>query len=67
LLRGRQERHSMAVEDFGLSRDDNGLEFVAFRGNPTKTRGGSLHTKRRQQLPEMFAIGDDTYPVAFYK
>jgi len=57
----------MAVEDFELSRDDNGLEFVAFRGNPTKTREGSLHIKQRKQLPKMFAIGDDTCPVAFYK
>lgn len=55
----------MAVEDLELSHDDNGLEFLLFRKNPTKTRQGGLHIKRRQQLQKMFATGDDRCPVAF--
>lgn len=51
---------------FRLSRDDNGLEFVAFRENATKTRQEGLHIKRRQQLPRMFATGKERCPVAFY-
>ena len=57
-LRGRQEHHTMAVEDFEFGKDDNGVEYITYRENPTKTRQGALHITRRQQLPKMFATGD---------
>lgn len=66
-LRGRQEHHTMAVEDFGFGEDDNGVEYVTFKENPTKTRQGGLHITRRPQLPKMFATGDERCPVSLFK
>ncbi|CAH3154921.1 unnamed protein product, partial [Porites lobata] len=54
-LRGCQEHHDMYVEDFAFSTDDNGIEFVTYEENPTKTRQGGLRKKRRVVQPKMFA------------
>lgn len=67
VLRGRQEHHSMNVEDFNLCRDDRGIEYVTFKENPTKTRQGGLNSKRRQVLPKMFAAGGPRCPVGLFK
>ena len=66
-LRGRQEHHSMSVEDFKLCKDDCGTEYVIFNENPTKTRQGGLNTKRRLVLPKMFATVGPRCPVALFK
>ena len=34
-LRGRQEHHSMKVEDFSFGLDENNMEYVEFIENPT--------------------------------
>ena len=67
VLRGRQEHHSMNVEDFNLCREDRGIEYVTFKENPTKTRQGGLNSKRRQVLPKMFAAGVPRCPVGLFK
>jgi len=46
-LRGCQEHYTMNVEDFTLSKDDNGNEFVTFAENPTKTWQGCSRVKLR--------------------
>ena len=51
-LRGCQEHHDMYVEDFAFSTDDNGIEFVTYEENPTKTRQGGLRKKRRVVQPK---------------
>ena len=62
-VKGRQEHHSMNVEDFNLCRDE-----VTFKENPTKTRqGDGLNSKRRQVLPKMFAAGGPRCPVGLFK
>jgi hypothetical protein len=66
-LRGRQEHHTMAVEDFEFGEDDNGIAYVSFKENPTKTRQGGLHITRRQQLPKMFATDEKRCPVSLFK
>ena len=66
-LWGRQEHHSMNVEDFNLCRDDRGIEYITFKENPTKTRQGGLNSKRRQVLPKMFAAGCPRCPVGLFK
>ena len=66
-LRGRQEHHTMAVEDFEFGEDDNGIAYVSFRENPTKTRQVGLHITRRQQLPKMFATGEKRCPISLFK
>ena len=62
-LRGRQEHHSMEVEDFAFCVDDCGTEYITFKEHPTKTRQGGLNTKRRSVLPKMFASGGPRCPV----
>ena len=66
-MRGRQEHHSMKVEDFSFCVDDNGTEYVTFKENPMKTRQGGLNTKHRSVLPKMFATGDLRCPVQLLK
>ena len=66
-LRGCQEHHDMYVEDFAFSTDDNGIEFVTYEENPTKTRQGGLRKKRRVVQPKMFATGGQRCPVKLFK
>ena len=66
-LRGRQEHHSMKLEDFQLCKDDNGVEFVQFTEGITKTRQGGLHQKHRDFQPRMFAVGGERCPVSLFK
>ena len=58
-LRGRQEHHRMRLEDFGIMKGDDGLEFVEFAEGPTKTRPGGLNAKPRQIQPKMFQTGGE--------
>ena len=66
-LRGRQEHHSMTVEEFTFHKDDNGVEYITFNENPTKTRQGGLKVKRRPVLPKMFATGGLRCPVRLFR
>ena len=66
-LRGRQEHHSMTVQDFSFGLDENKTEYVEFIENPTKTRQSGLSAKPRSFLSKMFATVDDTCPVAIFK
>lgn len=66
-LRGRQEHHSMKVEDFSFGLDENNTEYVEFIEKPTKTRRSGLSAKPRSFLPKMFATGGDRYPVTIFK
>jgi hypothetical protein len=66
-LRGRQEHHQMKMNDFRISRDDNGIEYVEFAEGPTKTRQSGLNTKQRSFQPRMFATGTDRCPVELFK
>ena len=66
-LRGCQEHHDMYVEDFSFSKDDNGVEYITYEENPTKTRQGGLRKKRRVVQPKMFATGGPRCPVKLLK
>ncbi|CAH3031546.1 unnamed protein product [Pocillopora meandrina] len=66
-LRGRQEHHSMEVENFSFCVDDSGTEYVTLKENPTKTRQRGLNTKHRSVLPKMFATGVQRCPVELLK
>ena len=62
-LRGRQEHHSMKVEDFSFGLDENNMEHVEFIENPTKTRQSGLSAKPRSFLPKMFATEMEDVPL----
>ena len=66
-LRGCQEHHDMYVEDFSFSKDDNGVEYITYEENPTKTRQGGLRKKRRVVQLRMFASGGPICPVKLLK
>jgi len=51
-LRGCQEHHDMYVEDFSFSKDDNGVEYITYEENPTKTRQGGLRKKKKSGSAE---------------
>ena len=55
----------MANFEYGVS-DDGTTEFVVFHEDPTKTRGSSLHPKKRDGIPKMFATGGKRCPVKLY-
>ena len=57
----------MFVEDFSFSKDDNGVEYVTYEENPTKTRQGGLRKKRRVIQPKMFATDGPRCPVKLLK
>ena len=65
-LRGCQEHCTMRVEDFILH-NENGVEYVEFKENPTKTRQGGLKPKQRATNPKMFSIGGEKCPVRLFK
>jgi hypothetical protein len=66
-LRGRQEHHSMKVDDFAVRKDDDDQEYVEFAEGMTKTRGGGLSKKSRDFSPKMFATGGERCPVSLMK
>ena len=66
-LRGRQDHHSMTVEDFSFGLDENNKEYVEFIENPTKTRQSGLSAKPRSFHPKMFATGGYKCPVTIFK
>lgn len=66
-LRGRQEHHTMKVEDFTFRTDDRGTEYVTFAEGITKTRQSGLHEKHRLTIPKMFATNTDRCPVQIFK
>ena len=49
-LRGRQEHHSMRVEDFSFRQDETGASQVVYAEGITKTRQSCLHQKSRLKL-----------------
>jgi len=66
-LRGRPEHHDMYVEDFSFSKDDNGVDYITYEENPTKTRQGGLRKKRRVVQPKMFSTGGPRCPIKLLK
>ena len=42
----------MYVEDFSFSKDDNGVEYITYEENPTKTRQGGLRKKKKSGSAE---------------
>ncbi|KAK3728727.1 hypothetical protein QZH41_002652 [Actinostola sp. cb2023] len=57
----------MKVEDFQFGRDENGIKYVQFVENPTKTRHDGLKAKPRSYMPKMFATGENNCPVALFE
>ena len=50
-----------------FSKDDNGVEYITYEENPTKTRQGGLRKKGRVVQPKIFATGGPRCPVKLLK
>ena len=66
-LRGRQEHVVMTVENFRFRQDDEGIEFIEFLEDPTKTRPSGLTCRSRVTCPKMFATSSANCPVQLFK
>ena len=66
-LRGRQEHHSMQVEDFVFQKDDDKNEFLTFAEGVTKTRQSGLKEHQRLVQPKMFETKLARCPIALYR
>jgi len=42
----------MYVEDFSFSKDGNGVEYITYEENPTKTRQAGLRKKKKSGSAE---------------
>ena len=51
-LPGRQEHHSMRVEDFSFQKNETGASYIVYAEGMAKTRQSGLHQKSRLQLPK---------------
>ena len=66
-LQGRQEHHSMRVEDFFFRKDETGASYIVYTERITKTRQDGLHQKSRLQLPKMFETQTERCPVKLFQ
>ncbi len=66
-LRGCQEHTTMRVEDFVEKVSRDGVPFIEFQEDPTKTRGGGLKCKQRTTKTKMFASGGSRCPVKLFR
>ena len=67
-LRGRQEHHTMNVEDFVIiSSTEGGTKYVAFKEGPAKIRQGGLRIVHRAAEPKMFATRGDRCLVMLFE
>lgn len=67
-FRGRQEHKIAEINEFHFGTDENKVEFIEYNDcKPTKTRPGSLRSKRRPQRPRMYATGTDRCPIAIFQ
>ena len=58
VLRGRQEHHSLMLEDLKSHTDDNGKRYYILSVKRTKTGQGILTKKDRKTSPKLFEIDD---------
>ena len=66
-MRGRQEHHTMKIDDFETNIDDTGVKYFTFAEKRTKTRNTGLKPSVRQSIPKMFATGGEKCIVQIFK
>ena len=66
-MRGRQEHHTMKIDDFETNINDTGVEYFTFAEKRTKTRNTGMKPSVRQSIPTMFATGGGKCIVQIFK
>ena len=65
-LRGREEHHSLKIEQFCLEIDENGRRYISYMEGLTKTRNKGLNFKPHLISPKMYENKTERCPVAFF-
>ena len=65
-MRGREEHHSLKMEQFRLEIDENGRRYISYTEGLSKTRNKGLNFKPRLISPKMYENKTERCPVAFF-
>ena len=65
-MRGREEHHSLKIEQFRLEIDENGRRYISYTEGLTRTRNKGLNSKPRLIFPKMYENKTERCPVAFF-
>ena len=65
-MRGREEHHSLKIEQFRLEIDENGRCYISYTEGLSKTRNKGLNFKPRLISPKMHENKTERCPVAFF-
>ena len=65
-MRGREEHHSLKMEQFCLETDENGRPYISYTEGLSKTRNKGLNFKPRLISPKMYENKTERCPVAFF-
>ena len=61
-MRGREEHHSVEIEQFHLESDENGRCYISYTEGLSKTRNKGLNFKPRLMSPKMYENKTERYP-----
>ena len=65
-MRGREEHHSLKMEQFRLEIDENGRRYISYTEGLSKTRNKGLNFKPRLISPKMYENKTERCPLAFF-
>ena len=65
-MRGREEHHSLKIEQFRLEIDENGRCYISYTEGLSKTRNKGLNFKPRLISPKTYENETERCPVAFF-
>ena len=65
-MRGREEHHSLKIEQFCLEIDENGRRYISYTEGLIKTRNKGLNFKPRLISHKMYENKRERCPVAFF-
>ena len=66
-MRGRDEHHSLKIEQFRIETDKNGRRYISYMKRLSKTRNKGLNFKPRLISPnKIYENETERWPVAFF-
>ena len=65
-MRGREEHHSLKIEQVRLETDENGRRYISYMEGLSKTRNKGLNFKPRLISPKMYENKTERCPLAFF-
>ena len=65
-MRGREEHHSLKIEQCRLEIDENGRRYISCTESLPKTKNKGLNFKTRLISPKMYENKTERYPVTVF-